>query len=226
MIARCATAAAVVVLSLAATATASTINFVSGTGLNQLGSFVGTIEYAYSSGKNGTLTLSITNTSPAANGGFITGLAFNAPRGVKLEPASGFGSFGLLGQPSAQTVSANPWGNYSWAIVLGDSWIGGGRPVGGIPVGQTRTFVLSVVSPSAAVASALTSASFFTRNSPSDPAMAVRLRGFVDGGSDRAPAEEWNPASSQPNSGPVTTPLPGAALAGSVGLLGLISRRR
>lgn len=219
-------AAAAVVVSLANAASASTVNFVSGSGLNQLGSFVGTIDYTYNAGKNGTLTLSLTNTSPAANGGYITGMAFNAPLGIKLDAVSGFGKFGLTGKSNSRSVSASPWGSYSWGIVLGGSWTGGGKPADGIAVGHTQTFVLTVTAATDAAASALTSSSFFTKNSPSDPAMAVRLRGFVNSGSDKVPAEEWNPVTFQPSSGPVTIPLPGAALAGSVGLLGLIVRRR
>lgn len=211
---------------MATAASASTVHFISGTSLNQLGSFVGSIDYAYNSGKSGTLTLSITNTSPAANGGFITGMAFNAPLGIKLDASSGFGNFGLMGKANSKTVSASPWGSYSWGIALGGSWTGGGKPADGIGVGQTQTFVLMVTAPTPSAASALTSASFFTKNSPSDPAMAVRLRGFVNSGSDKVPAEDWSPVSLQPGSAPVTIPLPGAALAGSVGLLGLLSRRR
>ena len=44
-----------------------------------LGAFTGSFDYAAINATSGTLTINLTNTSPADNSGFITAFAFNNP---------------------------------------------------------------------------------------------------------------------------------------------------
>jgi hypothetical protein len=89
-----------------------------------------------------TLTVTLKNTSPAANGGFITGFVFNNPDDaitgiskVSFDPSE----FELLN--SSNAVSASPFGQFDFGAALGGAFLGGGSPNDGIPVGETGTFV-------------------------------------------------------------------------------------
>jgi len=147
-----------------------------------LGTFTGTLDYNPGIG-SGTLIISITNTSPVANGGFLTGFAFNidsADAGAlaTLQPGAT--------HPFLDTGSENapPFGTYDAGAALGADWSGGGSPNSGIAVGATGTFTFNVVASDAA---SLTASSFI--NGPNEFDFVVRFRGFKDGGSDKVPSE-------------------------------------
>lgn len=118
-----------------------------------------------------TLTITLANTSPAANGGYITASAFNIGTAQLL--AGSFSTtdsdFGLFG-----STSVSPYGTRDTLISsTNGQWLGGGFPGNGIGVGQTATFSLSFAS-----------LGNLTEQSVLDSSL-VRFRGFVDGGSDK-----------------------------------------
>lgn len=154
----------------------ATLVFGSAPGLDGLGSFTGSVTFTATSATTGTLLYSLTNTSPSANGGYITAIAFNVVDGVSLSFVSGPSTWGLL-----SAVSASPYPSFDFGAGNGD-WLGGGSPTSGIAVGQAATVAYSVTA-SAAVLAGLTDASFF--DGSNGYAFAARFRGFANGGSDK-----------------------------------------
>ncbi|MCK4597598.1 hypothetical protein KAU04_06135, partial [bacterium] len=83
-------------------------------GMGTWGSFEGSITYncEQASGE-GTLIVELTNTSPSANGGYLTGFALNNPGGRIASATFSDADFELLGAPSfADGVSAAPLGHF------------------------------------------------------------------------------------------------------------------
>ncbi len=148
----------------------------------QLGSFAGSLDYSPNGDGTGTLVVSLTNTSPAGNGGFITGFLFNVdcddPHiAITLEPGSSHPFTFASG-------SGEPFGSAFMAgAALGGSFLGGGNPNAGIAVGATGTFTFKVVTEQA---DDLGAADFVA--GPYEHNFVVRFRGFEDGGSDKVPA--------------------------------------
>jgi hypothetical protein len=145
-----------------------------------LGTFTGSIDYTAATS---TLTVSLTNTSPLANGGFITGFVFNidsVDAGASATLQAG------ATHPFADTgrESASPFGNYEAGAALGGDWTGGGSPNSGIAVGATGIFTFLV---SASDSLALSASDFISAQGPDTWDFVVRFRGFVDGGSDKVP---------------------------------------
>ncbi len=174
-----------------------------------LGNFSGSLQWAYAGGATGILTVSLTNTSDVANGGYITAFAFNSDASApsfSLDAASN-GAFGLI-----TGVNAMPYGmNFLAGASTGGSFQGGGNPTVGIGVGQTGTFVFSV---SAGNLGDLGASNFIA--GPYAQNFVVRFRGFDDGGSDKVPGSPFE----------TPVPAPGAiALLGVAGLLGARRRR-
>lgn len=145
-----------------------------------LGAFSGSMSYTPLSATTGELTVSLTNESPAANGGWITGFVFRinsadaAATAVLTSASHPFVNVGM--------ASAPPFGEFDAGAALGGSWVGGGSPSAGIAVGQTGTFTFTVT---AADAPELNAASFVTAGEPYG--LVARMRGFADGGSDKVP---------------------------------------
>ena len=147
-----------------------------------LGSFEGTIDYSPVNGLEGTLVISLTNTSVASNGGFLTGLLFN----FESLDAGANASLASATHPFADTGggSGSPFGSdYDAGAALGGDFLGGGSPNAGVAVGATGVFTFSIVASDAA---SLTASSFI--NGPYAFDFIVRFKGFVDGGSDKVPA--------------------------------------
>jgi hypothetical protein len=149
-----------------------------------LGTFTGSVEYF---DLTSTLVVTLTNTSNAANGGYITGFLFNIASSDPNASAS------LLDSPapthpfencSGNGLNGQPFGNpFSAGAALGGDFLGGESPVDGIAVGQTGAFSFHV---NAADASFLSAMNFLT-GGPYDFNFLVRFRGFEDGGSDKVP---------------------------------------
>jgi hypothetical protein len=128
------------------------------------------------------LTITLQNTSPAANGGFLTADAFDL--GAAADPdigvvsftgAANFPAFGL--NPAAPStggsISVSPNGEREFVIsTTSGDWLGGGSPSDGIPVGGSATFTLTL-------SDDISEASLFGSNE------VIRFRGFEDGGSDK-----------------------------------------
>lgn len=117
------------------------------------------------------VTITLTNSSPAANGGFLTADAFNLTAGTIVtnfttsNPNFGF----TLG-----TINSSPFPDRNALISTSGAFEGGGSPSLGIGVGQTVIFTLTLAS-----LNGNTEASIFNSE-------AIRFRGFTDGGSDKA----------------------------------------
>jgi MYXO-CTERM domain-containing protein len=171
---------------------------------HSLGDFDGSIQYDFLGGTDGALTVSLTNTSDADNGGFLTGFVFNTGAfTVTLDLASATHPFLYI-----TPVNGQPYGSFAHGATLDGNFQGGGSPADGIAVGDTGTFTFDLSSADAGLLEALT---FLT--GPNDYNFLVRFRGFEDGGSDKVPA--------------LLIPTPGAvALLGMAGIVGTSRRRR
>jgi hypothetical protein len=172
-----------------------------------LGNFTGFISYEFDVFDGGLLTIELTNTSPLANGGFLTGFVFNInsvdPGAMAMLTNSP--DFPLFQDTGVE--SASPFGTYDAGAALGGNWSGGGSPAGGIGVLQTGAFEFNVMATDAA---SLTAISFIS--GPATHDFVARFRGFADGGSDKTPGQ--------------VVPAPAAfSLLAGFGLVG-ISRRR
>jgi len=125
-----------------------------------------------------TFTITMTNTSPAANGGFLTAVAFNLAPGTTVNNfTTTNANFALFGPaPTGWTGSVSPDGTRTHLIsATGNDYNGGGSPNGGTPTGATVTFTLTLAS-----LNGNTEASVFN-------SILVRMRGFENGGSDKDP---------------------------------------
>ncbi len=203
-------AAIVALTSLAAASGAhASLIFGSSSSLEGLGSYTGSMTWTYGglgSGA-GTLAISLTNTSPGANGGFLTGFAFNVVDGVGLS---------LTSAPNAtwygvSHVPANPFPNFDFGAALEGNWLGGHSPNPGIAAGSTGALTFRVLGNDALLAS-LSDASFF--DTSNGYGFAARFRGFQDGGSDKVMGDV------------IVTPLPQTLGLAGAGVLGLIFCRR
>lgn len=176
-----------------------------GNSTENLGDFAGTIEYTFDADDMGTLTISLENTGPFDNGGFITGVVFNIgstddDAGAALMSTTNASFLEVTDEP------APPFGTFDAGAALGADWTGGGDPTDGIAVGDSDSFTFKVTADDAMFLSA---SSFL--EGPNKHNFVVRFRGFEDGGSDKVPG----------------VPAPGAlSLIALAGLLSSPRRRR
>lgn len=122
------------------------------------------------------LTITLTNTSPALNSGFLTAVAFNLTPGTVINnfvtTNANFNVFGPA--PTGWTGNVSPDGTRSHLIsATGNDYNGGGNPTGGTATGASVTFTLTLAS-----LNGNTEASVFN-------SIMIRMRGFQDGGSDK-----------------------------------------
>ncbi|HYE63597.1 MAG TPA: hypothetical protein VD997_16520 [Phycisphaerales bacterium] len=198
------------VLALTGAASADVIQFTSDSmaSTENLGSFEGSLDYNPAQQK---LTITITNTSPVANGGFLTGLAFRI--GSSDAAASAILVTGPVNFQNLGPAEAPPFGHFVAGAALDADWTGGGQPSRGLGVGQTGVFEFNVTASDGAALEAL---DFIDVANHPGPDMVVRFRGFADGGSDKVPArpDEVVPAPA------------GVAVLSAAGLLVATRRRR
>lgn len=221
-------------LAWPATSNAGLITSNGGASESGLGSYIGSIGVSNNTATTATITVALTNISPAPNGGFITAFAFNNPGtaggGDILNVADfsatdpdGGGSgvaFALLGGPaSSDSINASPYGSFDIGASLpGGSFQGGGSPAQGIGVGESATFTFDVTGTDLLnLSQASLEAALASGSGGIDSFFIVRFRGFADGGSDKVPA-----ASPVPE--PSTLALGGIGL--GIGGLGYVRRRR
>ena len=151
------------------------------------------------------LTITITNTSPPANGGFVTAAAFNLTAGTVVNNfVSTNANFAIFGPaPTGWTGNVAPDGTRTHVIsATGNDYNGGGNPSGGGGVGQTVTFTVTLAS-----LNGNTEASVFN-------SLLIRSRGFEDGGSDKDPLTVTE------------VPEPATMLLLGTGLIGAVTRLR
>ena len=182
---------------------------VSGTG--PLGSFTGTLDYTPA-----TAVLDVTLTNTCASG-FLTAIALNNPGSLTsillAQPPtpSGFNPLGL----SSNGVNASPLGGFDFGAGTGTSgWQGGGPPSNGLGAGDTATFRFNLAGTNLTALDTNSFTNAFSNGAatPGNHFLAVRFRGFEDGGSDKVSA----------------VPLPAAVWlfgSGVIGLAALVRRR-
>ena len=208
---RSATMACLAAACIGAAAQAAIVPITSNSSLSteNLGTFIGTLNYTFLGGTNGKLDVTLTNTTPSATGGYITAFMFRPPPELgaftSVLTASDIASMSNI--PAGASGAPFP-GTWLGGAGTGGSWLAGGSPTGAVPVGATGHWSFTITG---ANASALTSDSFVSGGSVTDSyAFIVRFRGMDDGGSDKVPANQL--------------PSPGAMAL--LGLSGLMSRRR
>ena len=124
------------------------------------------------------VTITVTNTSPAANGGFVTAAAFNLAAGTVVNNfTTTNANFALFGpSPTGWTGNVAPDGTRTHLIsATGNDYEGGGNPSGGTPPGSTVTFTLTLAS-----LNGNTEQTIFN-------SLLIRQRGFDPDGSDKDP---------------------------------------
>lgn len=128
------------------------------------------------------LTVGLTNTSPAANTGFITALAFDLAGAASITGVTTTDSdFGLV--PSVPStggaINVAPDGTREFVMTITPNaqqpYLGGGNPNPGIGVGGGGTFVFTL---GAGTFGSVTEANVLSSS-------LVRFRGFTDKGSDK-----------------------------------------
>lgn len=170
----------------------SSANAVPISGTGTLGSFTGSLTYTATDSTTATLNVSLTNTSLAANTGFITAFVLNNPNSqitsiTNFADAPGGGVFNLIPLTNGG-VNGAPNGQFDFGASTGSAFLGGGSPNSGIAVGASDSLTFSVTGINL---SALTVNSFLaelstgTGSGDGFAAFDVRFRGFADGGSDK-----------------------------------------
>lgn len=199
-------AAAAATALVGTTASAQVLTFtgdIAGSSERTGANFSGQVEYVHLSGNDGRLTIDLTNDSPVAVGGFLTGFLFRAlgdndPLGATL--ASSDPATFLNTGPTA----AGSFGSFDGGAALRGDWHGGGTPSFGLAVGASGRFVFDI---SSGDASTLTSASFL--GTLDEPGMVMRFRGLTGGLSDKVPVA-----------------IPAPSVLALLGLGGLVATRR
>jgi hypothetical protein len=124
-----------------------------------------------------TLSISLTNTSPAVNGGFITADAFDLAGAASVTAFTTTDSEFSLLPPVPSTggsFSVAPNGVREFLISTGGAFEGGGPPSAGLAVGESATFTLTL----GGTFSGVTEANVLSTQT-------IRFRGFNDGTSDK-----------------------------------------
>jgi hypothetical protein len=180
-------------LLLCMTPMASASVAIQGTGA--WGSFTGTLDYSFTNATTAQLVLDITNTSPAANGGYLVAVVLNMPSAVTGIPSfSTDTNLNYLMGGTNNSVSANPFGDFDFGVVQDDNprtFEGaGGSPSGGIAVGDSGNFVFGLTG---AGLDLLSTSSFINELTSDGKFMAARFKGFENDESDKVPGTEVIP---------------------------------
>jgi hypothetical protein len=207
-------AGAVVSAVVAGMAHADTVNIASdgGTSTSSLGSFTGIVEFNANGFTGGAdLSFTLTNTSPASNGGYLTGFVFNVAKdGLTVsyvDPDGAAKGFDDLSTPNG--LKGNPFGTFEEGAALGGAFLGGGSPNGGIAAGTTRQFLFNVVGNLSGVnAMTFLSEESVPTGGNDGQVFVARFKGFFNDGSDKVVPGE-------------VVPVPLAALGGGALLAGL-----
>ncbi len=179
---------------------------------HSLGDFSGSLTYTFTDSTNASLVVSLTNTSSAANGGYLTAFVLNNPddliTGIGLTSTSP--SFGTL-LFDDDGVNETPFGQFDF----GATAEAGGPPQNGIAVGDTVAFTFTLTGTMLDTLGvgrfddALSVAPGIGQGAQS---FVARFRGFRDDGSDKVPGTVVLTAVPEP--GALTLALSGLCLLG------------
>jgi hypothetical protein len=192
-------------------AQAKAITIESGDSTESLGSFTGELTYSFSSDTSATLTVTLNNTSTTEDSLYITAFAICDPAGSNVTGAEL--ASGPAGWETFLDASVSPYNdsddNFGASSTDG-VWLGGGSPNGGIAIGDSETFVITL---SGSGFSSLTAADFVT-----DDCFLVRMRG--EAGSDKI---EGVPGGEEPPGNPV--PEPSTVTLAALGAAGFLKKK-
>lgn len=186
-------------LFFAHTVCATPVPISTGYQLVGLGYFSGTLDYVATSSTNSSLTLVINNSPSTAAGGFITAVALNLPSisgvdysGLTTSSPVGFAPLGSFANNDG--VNSSPLGRFDFGASLAANGMGsanwqgsGGNPNGGISSNSSGTFVFNFTGNNLNTLSTLSFINAVAPGNSSGPSefMAVRFKGFVNGGDDK-----------------------------------------
>lgn len=167
-----------------------------------LGFFTGSLAVERLGSSSARLTISLTNTSPSANRGFLTAFVFNNPNEVitGISMTSAPANFSLV--TGDDNVNGSPFGQFDYVVTTrppgpnpradrNNGFNGGGAANRGLGVGVTGNFIFELTGTEVG---SLTEQSFLDALSVPPGAgegvqsLAVRFRGFRNGGSDKVAA--------------------------------------
>lgn len=170
--------------------------------------FSAVLDYQFTGGTSGLLTINVTNDTPSHLGGYMTALVFNVASADENATAV-MQSSTLSAFRDAQYVNASPFGtSFRGGAAIGGNWNHSGATSTGLTPGNTATFTFLIT---AADAASLDDMSFtdgeYERN------FVVRFRKMTNENSDKVPAM-------------TAIPTPGALALMGVGGLAALRRRR
>lgn len=180
--------AATILLFSAGTASAVPISGYNGN--EGLGLFEGFFSFTSEDDNNAVIDVSLINTSPVDNGGYLTAFAFLFPEQGEYNHVSLLGdndNFKLIGLGESIQGTSNTFfdlGASTTKTGQGYVWLGGQGAGSGLGVGQAGNFRFYLTGSGY---SGLTVQSFIDEG---DPWFAARFMGFDDGGSDSVPAQQ------------------------------------
>jgi hypothetical protein len=194
-----------------------------------LGNFSATLIYTDIDATHATLEVrNLTNTSPAANGGYLTAFVLNNPGSITgISEGNSFGNFQLIpvgGPYNNDGVNGAPFGQFDFGASTFKDFEGGGPPSAGLGVGQSESFLFNLVGTSL---NTLNVMSFVNAKSvgPGDGMghqfFVARFRGFKNVGSDKVPGDPGDGGGGGGGGGPGPGPGPAVPEPSTLLLLGL-----
>jgi len=184
--------------------------------------FTAELTYSFSSSSSATLSIDLTNQTPAAIGGFLTAFVLNNPEG-KISSAtlstSPTADWSLLGLDN-NNVNGAPFGQFDFGATSGNptgGFEGGGNPNTGLAPGSTGTFVFDLAGSNL---NTLNDGSFVNARSDATSGAGQGTQFFVARfrGLDSSPDSDKVPAA-------IPEPSTYAMLLAGLGLLGVGVRR-